>query len=672
MGGKTSWVSIGILCLLACVIFACAIAYLFGLPSPFETREVAIGGAGPIINGDVSVYALNSDGSRGDLLGSGVSTEYGSYFVVVNATPTDHLLVEITGGSYFDDALGIAVPLGNSESLTAVFPADNESELAMVTPLTHMAGTRARNLAADGTPIEVAVQSANNGVARQYAIRDIIEIVPASITDNESVAWSTMEERDYGLVLAGIAEEAEALDVPVTELADALADDAGDGRLDGKDENGQINMDTQLGSSIALPPDAGTAGVQRGVASASVPENLRANQANSAVPFMPMQLGINGAGKFYVTSTMLPAAVAGDRYSYRLAASGGAPPYACSLNMQNADHTVSALPEWLQLSSGCVLSGDVPLLRGGTSMTISFPFTVRMCDSANACADVELRLTTIEKRPRITPEDATCFENAFCHERIATAQGGTEPHYYRADYFRMGAPPMGTIVDVDGFLTGTPTVTGRFTVGVCVIDLIGASDCGTADVRVVPQNASLILRKTGSGTGKVYADPHEDGDVYAYGTEITLTAKADSGSSFAGWGGACSGSTTTKCTLIMDEDKEIEARFEGGGPQPSGELSVRIISGRCGSVNGEVSGPVGSHIGVYQNGGAPASKINCGSWTPGPETQYQCQRADNDPAASGWAAQAGGLVEATVYGPTDNIFAGGDIMKTAQASFPCR
>ena len=162
--GKTSWVSIIILCLLILVILACAIAYLFGLPLS-ETREVIIAGAGPIINGDVAVYALTANGSTGNLLGTGVSTGYGAYFVLVNATPTDHLLVEITNGAYFDGALGVAVPLIDSDSLAAVFPADNESEAVMVTPLTHMATTRARNLAANGTPLEVAVQSANIGVA---------------------------------------------------------------------------------------------------------------------------------------------------------------------------------------------------------------------------------------------------------------------------------------------------------------------------------------------------------------------------------------------------------------------------------------------------------------------------------------------------------------------------
>jgi hypothetical protein len=230
---------------------------------------------------------------------------------------------------------------------------------------------------------------------------------------------------------------------------------------------------------------------------------------------------------------------------------------------------------------------------------------------------------------------------------------------------------MGTIVDLNGFLAGTPARRGTYVVGVCVIDLIGASDCGTANVRVVPRNASLSLRKTGSGSGKVYADPYAESGNYAYGTELKLTAKADSGSSFAGWDGACAGRTTNECTLTMDEDKEIEARFEGSGPPPTGELSVKITSGRCGSVRGEASGPVGTYIGVYQGGGAPASKINCGSWTPGPDIQYQCQRMGNDPPATGWAAEAGGLVEATVYGSPDNFLAGGDLMKTAQANFRC-
>ncbi|MCX6773875.1 MAG: hypothetical protein NTY68_02640, partial [Candidatus Micrarchaeota archaeon] len=74
-----------------------------------------------------------------------------------------------------------------------------------------------------------------------------------------------------------------------------------------------------------------------------------------------------------------------------------------------------------------------------------------------------------------------------------------------------------------------------------------------------------------------------------------------------------------------------------------------------------------TELAVYYYGGTPASSINCGKWTRGPDTQYQCQRGDNDPEGTGWAAEVGGgLIEATVYGdPNTYVYNGGDLMKTA-------
>lgn len=572
MEGRIDWLSVFILAFLAFGILTCG-WYLFGPPS--QIREIGIAGRGPVQNGAVSAYLLEANGSRGTLLATDASDEYGVYSVVVNATPSDFLLIEISGGSYFDDARNTAVPMGADNGLSVALQASNGTQYAALTPLTHMAARRAMALSANGTPLNASVPSSNTGVARQYALSEIVGSIPAHMNENDSVAGSDIGERNYGLVLTGIAEEAKTLGVAVPDLADALADDASDGLLDGKGESGPIELETEDGSA-RLDPSAGTSGVQQGMDNAPVAPNARENQKSMRMPFGPVPLGINGAGKFYITSRMLPAAVVRENYTYTIEAQGGLPPYWCSLSMQNADGTVSALPSWLTLGNNCTLSGGpVPLLGRGSTMNISAPFTVRVCDSARECENIELRLTTIERRPVIYTEYVTCFVNESCHEQIASAGGGSPPYYFRSDYLRMGATPFGTIIDLNGFLTGIPTRTGQYGVGVCVIDLIGASDCATAQVDVVPSEAELFLDKTGDGTGKVYDDPHYEGAAYPYGTEVTFTAKADPGSAFAGWGGDCSG--TGRCVLIMDSDKRISAEFvyrgSPGGCEPGHHLS---------------------------------------------------------------------------------------------------
>jgi len=47
---------------------------------------------------------------------------------------------------------------------------------------------------------------------------------------------------------------------------------------------------------------------------------------------------------------------------------------------------------------------------------------------------------------------------------------------------------------------------------------------------------------------------------YAAGTTVVLKAQPDALSSFAGWGGACSG-TNPKCTVKMDSNQSVTASF---------------------------------------------------------------------------------------------------------------
>lgn len=84
---------------------------------------------------------------------------------------------------------------------------------------------------------------------------------------------------------------------------------------------------------------------------------------------------------------------------------------------------------------------------------------------------------------------------------------------------------------------------------------------------------TVTVAKTGNGTvtGTVTSTPTNINcgtactDAFASGTTVELTAKADSGSCFAVWGGACTGTgtpcSTGACTLTMDAAKSVTATF---------------------------------------------------------------------------------------------------------------
>ncbi len=99
---------------------------------------------------------------------------------------------------------------------------------------------------------------------------------------------------------------------------------------------------------------------------------------------------------------------------------------------------------------------------------------------------------------------------------------------------------------------------------------------------------TLTVTRTGTGTGTVTTSP--SGTTFASGTAVTLTAAPDSNSVFAGWSGACSGTSTT-CSVTMTGNTSVTATFNakpatstsytisayaswGGYISPSGSVSV--------------------------------------------------------------------------------------------------
>jgi hypothetical protein len=81
------------------------------------------------------------------------------------------------------------------------------------------------------------------------------------------------------------------------------------------------------------------------------------------------------------------------------------------------------------------------------------------------------------------------------------------------------------------------------------------------DMALVP----LEVTKAGTGTGTVSSSPPgiscggDCSEDYEVGTNVTLTAMADSGSVFVGWSGPCSGNGP--CSVVMDTAKEVTATF---------------------------------------------------------------------------------------------------------------
>ncbi|MBL9018756.1 MAG: hypothetical protein JNL83_31510, partial [Myxococcales bacterium] len=99
---------------------------------------------------------------------------------------------------------------------------------------------------------------------------------------------------------------------------------------------------------------------------------------------------------------------------------------------------------------------------------------------------------------------------------------------------------------------------------------------------------ALTVSRIGNGTGTVTGTGISCGvdcmETVAHGTVITLTAAAGTGSTFTGWGGACTG--TAACTVTMTMAQSVTATFT----LDTHILSASVVGGGSGTVTSVPAG----------------------------------------------------------------------------------
>lgn len=124
---------------------------------------------------------------------------------------------------------------------------------------------------------------------------------------------------------------------------------------------------------------------------------------------------------------------------------------------------------------------------------------------------------------------------------------------------------------------------------------------GVLDVTVVAANAITISAGTGNGRGSVTSTPASLDCTVAPGTTtgtrcsasfaadlpVTLTAKAETGSIFAGWTGDCAAAGTAEtCTVTPDQARTVGATFT----QANYTITLTVAGTGTGSVSVNVGG----------------------------------------------------------------------------------
>lgn len=127
---------------------------------------------------------------------------------------------------------------------------------------------------------------------------------------------------------------------------------------------------------------------------------------------------------------------------------------------------------------------------------------------------------------------------------------------------------------------------GRYTCTVTATNQAGSSPQTSAPFTITPPPTTLSVSKSGSGTGTITSAPGpiSCGSIclasFPFGTVVQLTAAPAAGSRFAGWSGACAGTTT--CAVTMSANQAVAAAFARLGI-PDTKITKATISAKKGS-----------------------------------------------------------------------------------------
>lgn len=195
----------------------------------------------------VSVKLINASGvvvqtaTLNDTTGQAIFTNL--------ASSLGTLVIEISGGEYFDEAVGTYKPTGINKLRAVV---DKPYSGITVSPLTHAAAKRLVDESASGvvtlksgkTATEVLTE--NNLEGQRFGVSNPLLLKPVLVGDEPAQKISgtdDIESQKYAAVLAGLAVAAKNAGVSPATLAEELAKDLSDGVIDGKSGATAIAVD---------------------------------------------------------------------------------------------------------------------------------------------------------------------------------------------------------------------------------------------------------------------------------------------------------------------------------------------------------------------------------------------------------------------------------------------
>jgi hypothetical protein len=218
---------------------------------------------GPVGGATVTAYAI-ANGMMGAQLGSAPTDASGNFGVPIG-TYAGSVMLQMTGGTYTDEATGSPMPMLAGDVMAACLPAlaaGSTTTGIQVTPLTSMASARAR--AMTGGMSDANMATAHAAIGTYFSVTDILHTMPMDPTVAGAGGTASQDQKNYGMSIAAMSQYAKTQGMTTSSsgMVTAMMNDASDGILNGMMGSTAISMAGMGGMmSGTMQPTAGTSGL---------------------------------------------------------------------------------------------------------------------------------------------------------------------------------------------------------------------------------------------------------------------------------------------------------------------------------------------------------------------------------------------------------------------------
>jgi hypothetical protein len=218
---------------------------------------------GPVGGATVTAYAI-ANGMMGAQLGS-APTDAAGNFSVPMGTYAGSVMLQMTGGSYTDEATGSTMPMLAGDVMAACLPAlaaGSTTTGIVVTPVTSMASARAKAMTGGMTDANIA--TAHAALGTYFTVSDVLHTMPMDPTVAGAGSTASQDQKNYGMAIAAMSQYAKTQGMTTSSsgMVTAMMNDASDGILDGMMGSTAISM-AGMGGMMGgtMQPTAGTSGL---------------------------------------------------------------------------------------------------------------------------------------------------------------------------------------------------------------------------------------------------------------------------------------------------------------------------------------------------------------------------------------------------------------------------